>query len=204
MPGIELRERAERHEHAIARLPRPRRPPHPTACRSSTEPRSEPIMRVPLRWTAAAIAASRREPSRCVGGDRGLQRRPPPVAHRERERIGGVGRAGHLAQAEEPRHHLLHLSLAGAAVAGDRELHLVGAVLHHRDVLAARDREREPARLPHRHRGAGVHLEQHPLHRDRHRPRLGDQRVELGGERGEAVRERIGRRRCGSRRRPWR
>ena len=50
------------------------------------------------------------------------------MANRECERVRRVGRARQLTQVEEPRHHLLYLFLAGTAVAGDRELHLVGAV----------------------------------------------------------------------------
>ena len=97
------------------------------------------------------------------------ERRAPHVAARERERVGGVGRLRDLAQVEQPGHHHLHRGLVGAAVAGDRELHLVRAVLRDRDAGARRGDEREPARLPDRHRGAGVGLEQHPLDRDRRR-----------------------------------
>ena len=68
-------------------------------------------------------------------------------------------------------------SLVGAAVAGDRELHLVRAVLRDRDPGARRDSEREPARLADRHRGARVRLEEHALDRDRRRPDLRDQRL---------------------------
>ena len=45
--------------------------------------------------------------------------------------------------------------------------------------------EREPTGLAHRDRGAGVHLEEDPFHRDRTGPDLGDERFEIGLERRE-------------------
>ena len=129
--------------------------------------------------TAAAMASASRgdapregAPPACGPGTGGGERGPPPVAERERERVGGVGWIGHVGQLQEPGHHLLHLVLAGGAVAGDRELHLVGAVVHDRYPGAPGEREREPARLAHRHGGARVHLEEHPLDRHRHRREL--------------------------------
>src|SRR5436189_6435464 len=50
-------------------------------------------------------------------------------ADRDRERVGRVIGRRHLRQSEHGAHHALDLLLRGAAVAGHRDLHLVGGVL---------------------------------------------------------------------------
>ena len=64
--------------------------------------------------------------------------------------------------------------------------------------------ERQPAGLADAHRRAHVDLEEDLLDGDRVGPELGDQRRQLGAQRGEALRQRIGRRRAdhAERRRP--
>ena len=93
-------------------------------------------------------------------------------------------------------------SFDGAADAGDRLLHLVRRVLDH--LAAGRHRlgHRDPGGLGHRDRGAGVHLEQHPLDGDHRRAVLLEQRPQVGLELGEALRRGQRRRRCAARRRP--
>ena len=139
-----------------SRRRRPRRAPRRSRVRSSTVPRTEPIT-----WTSDASRGDLRgRAARATGGSTRAR------ARRRRRRGCGTSR-----EREQAGDHRLHRELVGAAVAGDRELHLVRAVLRDRDAGARRGDEREPARLPDRHRGAGVVLEQHPLDRDRRRAR---------------------------------
>ena len=118
------------------------------------------------------------------------------MAQRQRRGVGRIGRLRQRGQTEPHLHHLLHLLLVGPAPAGDGIFHLVRRVLHH---LASGDRrlgERQPARLADAHRRAHVDLEEHLLDRHRVGRELGDQRLELEPQRGEPLRQRIGRRRA--------
>jgi hypothetical protein len=99
---------------------------------------------------------------------------------------------GSARQPEACLHHLLHLLLVGTTPAGDGVLHLVRRVL---DDLAAGERrlgERQPARLPDAHRRAHVDLEEDLLDGDHVGSELGDQVGELGAQRSEALRQRVG------------
>ena len=147
---VQRGQRAERARGRGSRRPRPRRAPRRSAVRSSTVPRTEPII-------------GRPPPSATRGGDRARRAdvgraprlAPPAAASGARHQwhsasasaSAASGGSGTSAQLQEPGHHRLHLVLARAAVAGDRELHLVGAVVHDRHAGAPGEREREPARL---------------------------------------------------------
>ncbi len=118
------------------------------------------------------------------------------MAQRQRRGIGGVGGLGRRGEPEPHLDHLLHLGLVGATPAGDRVLHLVRRVLHD---LAAERRgfgERQPAGLADAHRRAHVDLEEDLLDGDDVGSELGEQGDDLGLQRGEALRQRIGRRRA--------
>ena len=114
------------------------------------------------------------------------------MAQRQGCGIGGVGRLRQAGQLEAGLHHLLHLLLAGPAVAGDGILDLVGRVLN--DLAPGRRRlaQRQPARLPDAHRGADVDLEEHLLDSDHVGPELLEQVDQLGSQGGEPLRQRIG------------
>ena len=104
------------------------------------------------------------------------------MAQRECERVGDIGRLGLGGQPQLSLHHALHLLLRRGAVAGDGLLHLVRRVLHDLRAGGARGRQHQPARLTHRHRGAGVGLEEQALDRDRVGPQLGEKAAQLGIE----------------------
>ena len=158
--------------------------------RSITVPRTEPITSPPPAGRVFPTPAGHppaRPPSSHLRGEG----RAPQVAARKGEGVGRVGRLRDLAEVEQPRHHHLHRGLVGATVARHRQLHLVGAVQRDGNTHPRGRHEREPARLADRHRGANVGLEQHALHRDRRRPRVGDQRTQLVVEREEPERQRV-------------
>ncbi len=92
-----------------------------------------------------------------------------------------------LADPEQHLHHPLDLVLRRPAHAGDGLLHLVRRVLDH--LAAGRDRlrHRDPGGLGDGDRGAGVHLEQHPLDGDHRRAVLVEERAQIGLELGEPL-----------------
>ena len=144
--GLELGQRARRDRHEVADAADLDERRANRSVRSSTVPRSEPII-----VATAACDALRR-----IGAH-------AEVAQRQRRGVGGVGRLGRRGQPQPGLHHALHLRLVGAAPAGDAVLHLVGRELH--DIAPGRRGlgQRQPAGLADAHRRAHVDLEEHLL-----------------------------------------
>ena len=114
---------------------RPRRPRHG---------RVDEHARRPGLVTNAIIGAPCLRPAR-RSARRRCRRLPagaaaPDVTHRQRERVGGVGRRRSLGELEQPGHHRRDLGLVGPAAAGDRRLDLARCVQRDRDARAARPR----------------------------------------------------------------
>ena len=145
----------------------------PVALRSMTVPRTDPITspRVP-RQRGGRPRARTRSRARPPASPTSRSGAPQRWQSARASASAASGELGGLGQAQQADHHRLHLGLLGVAVAGDRVLHLVRAVLDDRDPEPGRGRQREPTRLADRHRGAHVDLEQHPLDRQRRRARL--------------------------------
>ena len=144
-----------------------------------------------------AAAASRGPVRRASSADRASRlrhpvqhRRSPAVADGERERVGGVGRSGCLAQPEQPGDHGGHLLLAGPALTGDGRLHLAGRVEGDRQPGPRREQRDHAAGLRGAHDGAHVVLAEHPLDGDDVRPVPVDPALDHGAEREQPVRER--------------
>ena len=93
---------------------------------------------------------------------------------------------------QQPRDHQLHLFLVGCSVTGDGELHLVWAVLLHRDTGPSRSNERKTVGLPDRDGGARVVLEKDPLDGHCSRGQFPDEVLDLSCQLGETLREWIG------------
>ncbi len=82
--------------------------------------------------------AAQRADHRCASCGalrRGVHGRDGEMTQRDCSRVGCVGRLRAIGQTEQRLHHVLHLLLGGAAVAGDGFFHLVRGVL--RDLAAA-------------------------------------------------------------------
>ena len=131
------------------------------------------------------------------------RRRPPATRPRTDGRWPGPGRRpGPAAGAARPGRagpdHALHLLLGGRAVAGDRQLDLVRAVLRRPGSRPGGRGQGQAAGLADRHGGAGIDLEQHPLDHHHVRAQLGQQTgagpptgrpaVRSAGRRAEVVR----------------
>ena len=101
------------------------------------------------------------------------------MAEREREGVGDVGGVRDGRETEQPGDHQLHLDLGRGAVAGDRELHLVRAVLDDLEIRLRRREQRDATRLSDRHGRSGIGLKQHPLDDHDIGAELVDQRDEL-------------------------
>ncbi len=156
----------------------------PSRARSSTTPRSEPIMPASSRCDAVAAAAD-------GGGDAAAHRSRREVAQRQRRGVGGVGGLRSVGEAEPRLHHLLDLLLAGASPAGDGVLHLVRRVLHDLAPAGGGLGERQPAHLGDAHRGAHVDLEEDLLDGDGVGFELGEQRRQLAAQRGQPAGQRV-------------
>ena len=91
----------------------------------------------------------------------------PDVADGQRERVGGVGGARHLAEPEQAGDHGADLGLVGAAAAGDRRLDLARRVQRDREPTACGHEEGDAAGLGGAHHRLHVVLAEDPLDRDR-------------------------------------
>ena len=108
------------------------------------------------------------------------------------ERVGGVW-AGDLRSRQEPHHHRVHLDLVGAADADHRLLDQPGGIFLDREAGAGGDHQRDAARLGELQGGLGVLVDEHFLDRGGGRGMVGEQRLELACEVGQAGGERLGR-----------
>src|SRR4051812_3952041 len=177
-----------------ARARRPRRsrragarpPERAGGCRASPPPRPQrdlpPLASPPARSRrrrrrAQSARRCARPRSRAVArsSDRFHQRRRHRVADRDRQRVGCVVRRRHRLQAEDRRHHPLHLRLLGAAVAADGLLDGRGRVLSALEPERGGRDEHGAARLPDGERGAVVDADERLLEDDRTRRVLLDQ-----------------------------
>ena len=105
------------------------------------------------------------------------------MADCDRERVGGVVRSRLAIEAEDRRHHPLHLALVGAPIAADGLLHTCRRILGAADPGAGGGDEHGPARLTDGERDAGVGADVGLLEDDRIRGVCLD-------EPGDAVEER--------------
>ena len=105
------------------------------------------------------------------------ERRAVHVADRDRERVGGVVGPGLCGEPEQRLHHPRDLLLAGAAVAADGALDLLGRVARARNAALPGGEHRHAARLADRERGAHVLAEVELLERHRVGLVLAQQRV---------------------------
>jgi UDP-2,3-diacylglucosamine pyrophosphatase LpxH len=70
------------------------------------------------------------------------------MAHRERQRVGGVvGQREALVEAERAAHHEFHLRLVGMTEGRDRELYLVGRIFEKRETAIRRREHNYRARF---------------------------------------------------------
>ena len=106
------------------------------------------------------------------------------MADRNRERVGGVVWCRRLLEAENRRHHALHLRLLGSPVAADGLLHAGGCVLSARDAAGRGRHEHGAAGLSDGERGAGVDADEGLFEDDRTRTKLLEQP-------GDAVEDRL-------------
>ena len=104
--------------------------------------------------------------SRAPRSSAGLRRAAPELADRQRQRVGGVGRARGLGQAQQPGDHRPHLRLVRRARPGDGGLDLARRVQRHRDARPGRGDDRQPGDLRGAHHRADVVLAEHPLDGD--------------------------------------
>ncbi len=105
-------------------------------------------------------------------GDHGLLMRPADSRGRGRPRPPGRRRhrpGGAAPPAQDGLDHPLHLLLGRPAVAGHRDLDLVGAVFVHRQAVLRGGQQHHSPRLAHGERGLDVLVEEQPL--DAHRVR---------------------------------
>ena len=139
-----------------------------------------------------AFPARRRQPPfhQASGGrDPVLSAAPPQMADGQRQRVGGVRGPRRVAQPEQPHHHGRDLGLVRPAAAGHRRLHLAWGMQRDRQAAPRRAHDRHRPRLRRAHHGTDVVLAEHPLHRDRVRPVLGQPVVDLLLEREQARRD---------------
>ena len=157
-----------------------RRPAGRPACPA----RTSTARPTPPTSTTAPSGDDRGDPAAHTGDHRGSSparpaRRPsrprilalgaaaPDVADRQRQRVGGVGRAGRRVQPQQPGHHRGHLRLVGLAGAGDGRLDLARRVGLHRQPGPRGGQDRDRAGLRGAHHRAHVVLAEHPLDGDR-------------------------------------
>ena len=104
--------------------------------------------------------------------------------------IGLVARR-RVGQPQQPLHHLHHLRLLGAAVAGHRDLDLLGRVLARAKPRARTRRERDAARVPEHERGARIPRAEHRLERRDLGPERRDRARELALQMRQPLAERL-------------
>ena len=104
--------------------------------------------------------------------------------------VGGIDRPERLVDADEGLHHLLHLLLVGAAVAGNGALDLVRGIFDHITTTRRSLGHHDAARLPDRHRGADIHLEEDALDGHDLGRELVEQGTDIALELGEPDRKR--------------
>src|SRR5882672_10707056 len=107
------------------------------------------------------------------------------VADGAGERVGGIrgGRAGEL---QQPLHHVLHLFLAGVAVADHRLLHLQRGVFRDWQARVDRGADRRAARLAERERRRGIDVDEDFLDGDLLRPVFADHLAQVLEDRSQA------------------
>ena len=108
------------------------------------------------------------------------------VAQGNGERVGSVERLGQVAQAELQSHHLLHLRLRAASVAGDGALHLRRRILLDGQPGEPGGKDGKRARFAYRQGGMGVDGDERLLDGDLRRRVAGDDVLE-GGEEARRV-----------------
>jgi hypothetical protein len=86
------------------------------------------------------------------------------VGDRDRECVGGIGLHGFV-HVQQDADHVLHLFLAGVALADHRLLDRVGRVLADRQPVPDHRADRRAPRLPQLQRGVGVFGHEHALDR---------------------------------------
>ena len=119
------------------------------------------------------------------------------MAQCERGGVGGVRRLRQPVSSSRACTIFWTCSLSARAVAGDRVLDLVRRVLHDLAPGGRRLAQRETARLTDAHRRAHVDLEEHLLDGDDMGLVLLQEVDELGAQRRQPLRQRIGRQACG-------
>src|SRR5574340_407637 len=93
-----------------------------------------------------------------------LQNAAVGVTDGDRKCIGAVGLHAAL-QPEQDLHHVLHLQLVGAALAGEREFHFAGRVFVKRQVRRQRGADGSRARLTQFQRAVGILVHKGLFHR---------------------------------------
>ena len=106
------------------------------------------------------------------------------------EGVGGVG-AGDLGAGEQAHHHGVDLRLFGRAGADHRFLDQPGGIFADTHAGAGGDHQHDAARLAELERRLRVLVDEHLLDRGGFRRMLGDQRLELAGEVGETIGQRL-------------